>query len=66
MSRKAINEVFTSRARELNPAMYVARPRLEKDLARALGRYSHTLLFGQMITIEVGSKKWSLKRERQA
>lgn len=47
MSRKAISEVFTPRARELNPAMYVARPRLEKDLARAFARHSHTLLFGE-------------------
>lgn len=58
MSRKAISEVFTPRSRELNPAMYVHRPRLERDLARAFARHSHTLLFGE----SGNGKTWLFKK----
>lgn len=58
MSRKAISEVFTPRSRELNPEMYVPRPRLEKDLARSFSRHTHTLLFGE----SGNGKTWLFKR----
>lgn len=45
--RKEITAVFTPRQTYVNPAMYVARPDLEKLLLRSVCRNTHSLLFGE-------------------
>lgn len=46
MSKKQIGEVFTPRNPEINEAMYVQRPELEKELRRSLQKNTHVLIFG--------------------
>lgn len=46
MARMKITDVFTPRLAEVNPAMYVARPQVEKALRRSIEKNIHTLLFG--------------------
>ena len=57
-SRKNITEVFTPRLSEVNSAMYVNRPVLEKLLQRAIKRNSHTLIFGE----SGNGKSWLYKK----
>lgn len=47
VKRKEITSVFTPRQTYVNPAMYVARPDLEKLLLRSVRRNTHSLLFGE-------------------
>lgn len=56
--RMKANAVFTPRLPEINPLMYVKRPRLESSLKRALDDNIHILLFG-----DSGSgKSWLYKK----
>lgn len=42
-----INEVFTPRSHVVNPAMYINRPNLEKELERAVNGGLHSILTGE-------------------
>lgn len=56
--RKSINDVFTPRNQEINEAMYVHRPELEKELLRSLRKNTHTLIFGE----SGNGKSWLYKK----
>jgi hypothetical protein len=57
MTRPKVSEVFTPRRAKVNPAMYIERPRHERDLKRAIGGSLHAILTG-----ESGSgKSWLYK-----
>jgi len=61
MTRPKITEVFTPRRASVNPAMYIERPRHERDLKRAVGGSLHVILCG-----ESGSgKSWLYKHVAQ-
>lgn len=45
--KKKISDVFTPRRADVNHAMYVGRPYLEKELARALVGSQHVLVYGE-------------------
>lgn len=45
--KKKVSEVFTPRRADVNHAMYVKRPELEKELGRALDGTQHLLLYGE-------------------
>jgi hypothetical protein len=47
MSRPKVSEVFTPRSATVNPAMYIERPRNERDLKRAIGGSLHPILSGE-------------------
>jgi hypothetical protein len=42
-----INQVFTPRKAIVNPAMYIPRPQLEKELKRAIEGSLHSILTGE-------------------
>ncbi|WBS00698.1 ATP-binding protein [Pseudoduganella sp. SL102] len=56
--RKAISDVFTPRNSEINEAMYVQRPALERELSRSLTKNTHTLIFGE----SGNGKSWLYKK----
>lgn len=57
MTRPKVSEVFTPRRASVNPAMYIERPRHERDLKRAIRGSLHAILSG-----ESGSgKSWLYK-----
>lgn len=45
--KKKITEVFTPRRSDVNHAMYVGRPSLERELRRGLAGSQHLLLYGE-------------------
>lgn len=56
--RPQINEVFTPRGAVINKSIYIERPELEKELARALNGSLHAIIYG-----ESGSgKSWLYKK----
>lgn len=57
-TRIAIGEVFTPRNQEINEAMYVHRPELEKELLRSIKKNTHTLIFGE----SGNGKSWLYKK----
>lgn len=56
--RKEITDVFTPRRSEVNDAMYVDRPQLQKALLRSFARNSHTLVYGE----SGNGKSWLYKK----
>lgn len=58
MGRKEITDVFTPRRGEVNPEMYVHRPKLEKNLLRSFKRFCHTLVYGE----SGNGKSWLFKK----
>ncbi|MDT3305964.1 AAA family ATPase [Shewanella vaxholmensis] len=58
MDRKEITDVFTPRRGEVNPDMYVHRPKLEKQLLRSFNRFCHTLVYGE----SGNGKSWLFKK----
>ena len=62
MNRPKVSEVFTPRRADVNHAMYIARPRHERDLKRAIEGSLHAILSG-----ESGSgKSWLYKHVAQS
>ncbi|QXE92425.1 ATP-binding protein [Geomonas subterranea] len=53
-----INEVFTPRRADVNTSIYIARPNLEKELARSIQGSLHTLIYGNSGT----GKSWLYKK----
>lgn len=57
-ARKKVNQVFTPRRDEVNNLMYVDRPRLERDLRRAIDGSQHVVLYGE----SGNGKSWLYKK----
>jgi hypothetical protein len=57
-NRKKVNQVFTPRRDEVNNLMYVNRPKLEKDLRRAIEGSQHVVLCGE----SGNGKSWLYKK----